>query len=73
MTPNVPASVFNALVTVFFIVLAIGAGLGAYAAVSLKKLEKRSQPQMQPVQPQPVEPAQPQPVQSQMHSPQEQM
>jgi hypothetical protein len=45
MTPNVPASIFNMLVTVFFLVLVIAAGLGAYAAVTLKKFEKKTQQQ----------------------------
>jgi hypothetical protein len=43
MTPNVPAAMINTLVTVFFIVLFLGAAIGAYAAVSLKKLEKKVQ------------------------------
>jgi hypothetical protein len=43
MTPNMPAALFNTLVVAFFIVLILAAALGAYAAVSLKKLEKKSQ------------------------------
>lgn len=43
MTPNVPASMVNFLVTIFFVVLILGAALGAYAAVSMKKLEKKVQ------------------------------
>lgn len=43
MTPNVPAALVNTLVVAFFVVVALGAALGAYAAVSLKKLEKRAQ------------------------------
>jgi hypothetical protein len=43
MTPNMPAALYNTLVTAFFVVIVIAAALGAYAAVSLKKLEKKSQ------------------------------
>lgn len=46
MTPNIASPVFNFLVTAFFIVLVLAAALGAYAAVSLKKLEKKSQQQL---------------------------
>jgi hypothetical protein len=41
MTPNVPAALINTLVVAFFVVLVLGVGLGTYAAVSLKKLEKK--------------------------------
>jgi hypothetical protein len=43
MTANVPSPIFNALVTAFFIVVVLAAAIGAYAAVSLKKLEKKAQ------------------------------
>ena len=43
MTPNIPAALVNTLVVAFFLVVALGAALGAYAAMSLKKLEKRSE------------------------------
>lgn len=43
MTPNVPAALVNTLVVAFFVVVVLAAALGAYAAVSLKKLEKKSQ------------------------------
>jgi hypothetical protein len=41
MTPNVPAALVNTLTTAFFVVLLLGVGLGTYAAVSMKKLEKK--------------------------------
>lgn len=40
MTPNIASPVFNTLVFAFFAVIAIGAGLLAYAATALKKSEK---------------------------------
>ncbi len=42
MTPNVASPIFNTLLTAFFVVLVLAAALGAYAAVSLKKLEKKN-------------------------------
>lgn len=39
MTPNWPAAVVWVLVLAFFVVIAIGVALGAYAANNLKKLE----------------------------------
>lgn len=45
MTPNPPAALINTLVTAFFVVVVLAAALGAYAAVNLKKLEKKSQEQ----------------------------
>ncbi len=42
MTANISASIFNFLATVFFIVCIMGVALGAYAAVSMKKLEKQA-------------------------------
>ena len=40
MTPNWAAAVVNVLVLAFFAVCAIGVGLGAYAAMELKKAEE---------------------------------
>lgn len=42
MTANWPAALVNVLLLAFFAVTAIGVGLGAYAATSLKKMEKDS-------------------------------
>jgi len=39
MTPNWPASVVWVLVLAFFVVIAIGIALAAYAATNLKKHE----------------------------------
>lgn len=39
MTPNWAGAVVNTLVLAFFVVIAIGAGLGIYAARVLKKNE----------------------------------
>ncbi|MDZ4169100.1 MAG: hypothetical protein U1E26_05545 [Coriobacteriia bacterium] len=39
MTANWPGAVVNVLVLAFFVVIAIGVALGAYAAKSLKKCE----------------------------------
>lgn len=39
MTPNIASPIFNLLVLAFFAVIAIGAGLLAYAATVLKKQE----------------------------------
>jgi phage shock protein PspC (stress-responsive transcriptional regulator) len=39
MTANWPAAVVNVLVLAFFVVVAIGVGLSAYAATTLKKRE----------------------------------
>jgi hypothetical protein len=39
MTANWAGAVVNVLVLAFFVVVAIGAGLGAYAATTLKKRE----------------------------------
>jgi ABC-type phosphate transport system permease subunit len=47
MTPNMPAALYNTLITAFFVVIVIAAALGAYAAVSLKKFEKRNDQQQQ--------------------------
>lgn len=40
MTANWAASVVNTLVLAFFVVIAIGIGLGVYAARALKKAEQ---------------------------------
>lgn len=42
MTPNIAGALFNTLVFAFFAVIAIGAGLLAYAATALKKSEKNA-------------------------------
>jgi ABC-type spermidine/putrescine transport system permease subunit II len=42
MTPNWSASVVNTLVLAFFVVTAIGAALGVYAARALKKAEDKN-------------------------------
>ena len=39
MTANWAAAVVNVLILAFFVVVAMGIGLGAYAATTLKKLE----------------------------------
>lgn len=39
MTANIPAVLFNFLALAFFVVIAIGIALGAYAARSLKRME----------------------------------
>jgi hypothetical protein len=43
MTANIPAAVFNTLVLAFFVVVAIGVALGAYAATQMKKMEEKIQ------------------------------
>lgn len=43
MTANWAAAVVNVLVLAFFAVVAIGVGLGAYAATALKKSEQDKQ------------------------------
>jgi ABC-type dipeptide/oligopeptide/nickel transport system permease component len=43
MTANIPAAVFNTLVLAFFVVVAIGVALGAYAAIQMKKMEEKIQ------------------------------
>jgi hypothetical protein len=42
MTPNIASPIFNTLVFAFFVVVALGAALGAYAAVQMKKLEQKA-------------------------------
>lgn len=41
MGANITASVFNTLVLAFFVVVAIGVALCAYAAVQMKKMEEK--------------------------------
>lgn len=41
MTPNIASPIFNVLVVAFFVVTAIGIGVGIYAASALKKAEER--------------------------------
>jgi len=43
MTANIAASIFNVLVLAFFVVVALGIALGAYAATQMKKLEEKVQ------------------------------
>ena len=44
MTPNIPGRALSTRSSsAFFVVVVLAAALGAYAAVSLKKLEKRSE------------------------------
>ena len=42
MTPNIASPLFNTLAFAFFAVVVLGAALGAYAAVLLKKIESGS-------------------------------
>lgn len=42
MTANIPAALFNTLVLAFFVVVALGVALGAYAATNMKKMEDDS-------------------------------
>lgn len=44
MTANWAATVVNVLVLAFFVVVAIGVALGAYAATTLKKREREEGP-----------------------------
>jgi len=39
VTPNIASPIFNTLLLAFFVVVMIGAALGAYAATVLKKRE----------------------------------
>lgn len=43
MTANIPAALFNTLVLAFFVVVALGVALGAYAATQMKKTEEKIQ------------------------------
>lgn len=43
MTANIAGSIFNVLVLAFFVVVALGVALGAYAATQMKKLEEKIQ------------------------------
>ena len=40
MTPNIASPLFNTLLAAFFVVVVLGAALGAYAANQLKRFEK---------------------------------
>lgn len=42
MTPNIASPIFNTLLAAFFVVVALGVALGAYAAGVLKKGERNS-------------------------------
>ena len=44
MTPNIAGSLFNVLLTAFFLVVLLGVGIGVYAAAQLKKIEQASAP-----------------------------
>jgi len=44
MTANWAAAVVNVLILAFFVVVAVGIGIGAYAATTLKKLEAKKEP-----------------------------
>ncbi len=39
MTPNIASPLFNTLLAAFFVVVVLGAALGAYAAIVLKRRE----------------------------------
>lgn len=41
MTANIPASIFYVLVLAFFVVVALGVVLGAYAATQLRKCQEQ--------------------------------
>jgi ABC-type dipeptide/oligopeptide/nickel transport system permease component len=43
MTANIPAALFNTFVLAFFVVVALGVALGAYAATQMKKMEEKIQ------------------------------
>ncbi|MDF1542553.1 MAG: hypothetical protein RQ731_00535 [Anaerosomatales bacterium] len=43
MTANIAGALFNTLVLIFFVVVAIGVALGAYAATQMKKMEEKIQ------------------------------
>ena len=43
MTANWAAAVVNVLILAFFVVVAVGIGIGAYAATTLKKLENKKE------------------------------
>ncbi len=44
MTANWASAVVNVLILAFFVVVALGVGLGAYAASALKKSEDKKGP-----------------------------
>ncbi|MDZ4179417.1 MAG: hypothetical protein U1E29_09315 [Coriobacteriia bacterium] len=41
MTPNIASPLFYVLALAFFVVVGLGAGLLAYAAMQMKKLEEK--------------------------------
>ncbi len=41
LTPNIAGAFFNTFVLVFFVVVALGAAVGIYAAKQMKKLEEK--------------------------------
>jgi len=41
MTPNIASPIFYTLVLAFFVVVALGVALGAYAATHMKRLEEK--------------------------------
>jgi ABC-type spermidine/putrescine transport system permease subunit II len=41
MTANIAGALFNTLVLAFFVVVALGVALGAYAATHMKRMEER--------------------------------
>lgn len=40
MTPNIASPIFNTLLAAFFVLVVLGAAIGAYAASVLKKRER---------------------------------
>ncbi len=42
MTPNIASPIFNTLALAFFVVVALGVVIGAYAATQMKKLEEKN-------------------------------
>ena len=43
MTANIASALFNTFVLIFFIVVALGIAVGAYAATQMKKMEEKIQ------------------------------
>ena len=41
MTPNIASPIFNTLLTMFFLVIAVGCATGAFAAIQLGRAQKR--------------------------------
>ncbi|HET6498547.1 MAG TPA: hypothetical protein VFH17_05815 [Coriobacteriia bacterium] len=40
---NIPSSLVNMIIAAFFVVVAIGVALAAYAAIQMKKMEEKIQ------------------------------